>query len=97
MKTLDVTQKSYKISKKEIVKESALNVGYVCRVLENIPDYALIEAVKEISLNGWIKPETDDTDIKNMLVSESVKNMNYQDFKKIAHYFFNFAYNKNYK
>lgn len=80
LKTLDATKKSYKMSKKEIVEESALNVGYFCEVLENIPDYALIEAVKEISLNHWITSKTEDMEISNMLVSESVRNMGYQDF-----------------
>ena len=94
LKTLDATKKSYKMSKKEIVEESALNVGYLRGVLEEIPYYALLEAIKEISLNGWITRKTEDIDLENMLISESVKNMNYQDFKKIANYFYNFTYDK---
>ena len=81
-----MTKKQIKKLKNEIISESALEVGYATAVINKIPVYALIEAVKNIS--EFISVNTSDINIQNRLVTESVKVMNYQDFKEIKDYFF---------
>lgn len=82
------TKKGLKRLKKRIVEESAINVGYHNSVINSLPEYAMIEAIKEISTNGWVNNQTPDAEVINMLVSESVKQCNYQDFKEVSKYFF---------
>lgn len=83
-------QKQFKRMKREVEEETALGVGYFEGILEHIPSYPLAEAVKELSLNGWITPKTAIVDVQNMLVTESIKRMNYQDFKEVAPYLFSY-------
>jgi len=82
------TKKQIKALKKDIVNNTAVNVGYYESVLDNIPSYAMIEAIKEMTTTGLISKETKDADIKNILVTESVKQMSYQDFKDVSKFFF---------
>lgn len=86
-----VSKRTYKNLKKEIVEDTALNVGYYPGVLGEINNYLLMDVVKEISLNGWITENTSDVDLQNMIVTESVKKMSYQEFKDVAEYFFSFV------
>ncbi|MCK4023939.1 hypothetical protein HCC60_07820 [Streptococcus suis] len=81
-------QKDYKSMKRQVHEESALGVGFFDGILQAIPDYALINAVREIS--SWIGPKTDDADLRNMLVTESIRYLNYQDFKDVAPYLFSY-------
>ena len=83
-------QKQFKRMKREVEEETARGVGYFEGILEHIPSYPLSEAVKELSLNGWITPKTAIVDVQNMLVTESIKRMNYQDFKEVAPYLFSY-------
>lgn len=83
-------QKDYKQMKKEVVEDTAVNVGYLDGILQVIPDYALMEAMREIAINGWLTVQTKDGDLHNMLVTESIKAMNYQDFKEVAPYLFSY-------
>lgn len=86
-----VNKRTYKNLKKEIVEDTALNVGYYPKVINKINYEILLETFKEISLNGWINENTDTQELANMLVTESVKNMGYQEFKDIADNFFSFV------
>lgn len=86
-----VNQKTYKDLKADISQNTAINIGYYWEVLNEIPGEVLIDTIKEIALNGWINNNTSEQELRNMLVTESVKNMNYQEFKDIAHYFFGFV------
>ena len=83
-------QKQFKRMKREVEEETALGVGYFEGILEHIPSYPLSEAVKELALTGWITPRTAIVDVQNMLVTESIKRMNYQDFKEVAPYLFSY-------
>ena len=76
--------------KREVEEETARGIGYFEGILEHIPSYPLSEAVKELALSGWITPHTDVIDIQNMIVTESIKWMNYQDFKGVAPYLFSY-------
>ena len=76
--------------KREVEEETARGVGYFEGILEHIPSYPLSEAVKELALTGWITPQTAIVDVQNMLVTESIKRMNYQDFKEVAPYLFSY-------
>ncbi len=81
------TKKEYKRMKAEIVQESAINVGYYNDM--QIPLYAIVKAVRNISEMGY-KPNIEDIEIENMLITEAIKELNFQDFKAVAPYFFNF-------
>jgi hypothetical protein len=83
-------QKQFKRMKREVEEETARGVGYFEGILEHIPSYPLSEAVKELALTGWITPQTAIVDVQNMLVTESIKRMNYQDFKEVAPYLFSY-------
>ena len=85
-----MTQKELKQLKKDIVTESARNIGYVRTVINRIPSYALLEATKELAVNGWITAHTSDIELENMLITQAIAHMNYQDFKKIAPFFFGY-------
>lgn len=86
-----VNQKTYKDLKADISQNTAINIGYYWEVLNEIPGEVLIDTIKEIALNGWINNNTSEQELRNMLITESVKNMSYQEFKDIAHYFFGFV------
>ena len=86
-----VNQKTYKDLKEDISQNTAINIGYYWEVLNEIPGEVLIDTIKEIALNGWINNNTSEQELRNMLITESVKNMSYQEFKDIAHYFFGFV------
>ena len=81
------TKQQLKRKKQEIVENTAINVGYATAVFNQIPAYAMIAAVREnVDLIPTMKTETD---VMNLLVTESGRHMNYQDFKDIEQYFFN--------
>ena len=86
-----VDQKTYKDLKADISQNTAINIGYYWEVLNEIPGEVLIDTIKEIAMNGWINNNTSEQELRNMLITESVKNMSYQEFKDIAHYFFGFV------
>ena len=86
-----VNRKTYKDLKADISQNTAINIGYYWEVLNEIPGEVLIDTIKEIALNGWINNNTSEQELRNMLITESVKNMSYQEFKDIAHYFFGFV------
>lgn len=83
-----MNQNQIKRLKKSIVKESAINIGFNTSVINKLPEYAIIEAIRKIALILPNNSYTPDADIRNMLVTESVKAMNFQDFKEIKDYFF---------
>lgn len=85
-----MTKKQLKQLKKEIVENTAIECGFATAVMEKIPSYSLLEAVREITANGWQLNGLDDMSLNNILLTESVKAMNYQDFKEIAPYFFGY-------
>ena len=76
--------------KREVEEETARGIGYFEGILGHIPPYPLSEAVKELALAGWITSHTDVIDVQNMIVTESIKWMNYQDFKEVAPYLFSY-------
>ncbi len=86
-----VNQRTYKDLKADISQHTAINIGYYWEVLNEIPGEVLIDTIKEIAVNGWINNNTSEQELRNMLITESVKNMSYQEFKDIAHYFFGFV------
>ncbi len=81
------TKKEIKKLKKEICNVSAINIGYYTSILEKIPSYALIGAIKKIDAAN-LTDKQNDKNIENILITESVREMNYQHFKKLTPYFF---------
>lgn len=86
-----VKKQTYKNLKREITEETAINVGYYPKVLGEINNDVLLETIKEIAINGWINKDTELHELSNMIVTESVRNMGYQEFKDIADNFFSFV------
>lgn len=82
------TKKQIKALKKQIVTNSAVNVGFHNTIIKALPIYATIEAVKNISLNGYININTPEADTRNIFVTEAIKVTSYQDFKELTKYFF---------
>ena len=82
------TQKELKRLKKDIADRSAINIGYSSAILQNLPNYALIEAVRIITSNNLIKGDEGHADMENVLVTEAVDALNFQDFKEISKFFF---------
>lgn len=90
MDSRGISKKTYKDIKKEVSLNTAINVGYYSNVINDIHPRLLTETITELATNGWIREDTQHEDIMNMLVTESVKKMNYQEFKNIADKFFSF-------
>ena len=90
MDSRGISKKTYKDIKKEVSLNTAINVGYYSNVINDIHPRLLTETITELATNGWIREDTQHADIMNMLVTESVKKMNYQEFKNIADKFFSF-------
>lgn len=90
MDSRGISKKTYKDIKKEVSLNTAMNVGYYSNVISDIHPRLLTATITELATNGWIKEDTKHEDIMNMLVTESVKKMNYQEFKNIADKFFSF-------
>lgn len=76
----------YKTLKKEISNTSAISVGYNPVILESIPSYAILEAIKVISPS--ISENSSEIEIENMLITECVRIMSYQDFKNVSSFFY---------
>ncbi|HEL2734317.1 TPA: hypothetical protein UD640_001416 [Streptococcus suis] len=85
-----MSQKQYKKMKAEVTADTAVGVGFFEGIESKIPLYATAEATRTIALNGWIKDSTSDAELANMLVTEAIKAMNYQDFKEVAPYLFTY-------
>lgn len=89
-------QKQIKAIKKQIVEESALNVGYyesiIPEIIENIDPDTFYHLMGRTS-GEWLleaAKSNNRAEFQNILVSEAVKYMSYSDFKKVAHYFFSY-------
>lgn len=80
------TKAEFKALKRRISDETAVNVGYYTEVLTQLPEYALFEAIRQTK--NISAPIHDDAELRNIIVTESVKAMNYQDFKEVAGMFF---------
>lgn len=90
-----MNQKSIKGLKKEIVRESALEVGYYEGTREAImiaaPD--ILEKVMASDVAGYLTKLATNNDIgfDNLFVSEAVRLMSYSEFKQVAHKFFGYT------
>ena len=82
--------------KKQIVEESALNVGYyesvIPEIIEKIDPDTFFKLMGMDS-GEWLlaaAKSKDRAQFQNILVSEAVKHMSYSEFKSIANFFFNY-------
>lgn len=76
--------------KNEVVEETAYGVGVFEGILKAIPEDVLFDAFHEIVTNGWISTATQIAEIRNMVVTESIRLMTYQEFKDVAPYLFSY-------
>lgn len=89
--TITLTQKQYKAIKKEIVETSARWVGFNYGLFDKVNHYTMLEAIDEAVQSGVYLSMNEITDKDNFLATEIVRHSNYQDFKELAPYFFNFS------
>lgn len=87
---MNLSQRLYKQMKREVTEESAYGVGFFEGIESKIPLYAMVDAVREMASNGWVRADTSDAELRNMLITESIKQLNYQDFKDVASYLFSY-------
>ncbi|MGG6831228.1 UNVERIFIED_CONTAM: hypothetical protein KB574_00030 [Streptococcus canis] len=82
-------QSQYKRMKKQVIEETAIGVGYFEGITSVIPFYAMIKAIRELS-RSYLVDKLNDAEVQNILVTESIKALNYQDFKEVAPYLFSY-------
>ena len=74
--------------KREVAEETATGIGFFEGILDKIPKDILFDAIREMSVNQWIDEKTKSSEIMNMIVTESIRLMTYQEFKEVAPYLF---------
>jgi len=94
-------QKQIKAIKKQIVEETALSVGYyeavIPEIIENIDSDTFYNIMGRTS-GEWLLEAAKSKNrvgFQNILVSEAVKSMSYQEFKTIVKYFFSYQQTEN--
>ena len=87
-----LNKKTIKKMKQEVSEETALGIGFYPEILNKISGDIVFEAFKEISLNGWINSDTSNSTIENMVITESIKKMGYQEFKEVMPYLFSYPH-----
>ena len=76
--------------KREVAEETATGIGFFEGILDKIPKDILFDAIREMSVNQWIDEKTKSSEIMNMIVTESIRLMTYQEFKEVAPYLFSY-------
>lgn len=76
--------------KREAVEDTAYGVGFFEGILKVIPEDVVFESFQEITGNGWITPDSTIPEIKNIVVTESIRRMTYQEFKEVGGYLFSY-------
>lgn len=87
---MSLSQRQYKQMKREVTEESAYGVGFYEGIESKIPIYAMIDAMREMASDGWVRADTSDAELRNMFITQSIKQLNYQDFKDVASYLFSY-------
>lgn len=87
---MTMTQRDYKNMKKDVDEFGAYGVGFFEGIESQIPLYVWVDVVRDIASQGWVTATTTDVQMKQMLITESIKRMNFQDFKAVAPYLFSY-------
>lgn len=90
MKSLtEPTKKQIKTLKKEIVKNTAINIGYYNNITKEYTAWEIAETIKKINEEHPINYENKRIpEIENIIITELIKNTSYSKFKKyVAKYF----------
>jgi hypothetical protein len=92
-----MNQKAFKALKKQIVDETALNVGYAAGTKEGIIQIEplLLNEVMAGDMGQLLIQLARDgniSDFDNIFITEAVRLMKYSEFKTIARQFFNYSY-----
>ncbi|EKF50420.1 hypothetical protein [Lactococcus garvieae] len=95
-----MNQKEIKAIKKEVQKESAMNIGYyttiVGDIINKLGDYFLISVLSELGENIVEQAKNgQNAEAMNIFVTEAVRQMTYSEFKLIAHNFFSYRQENN--
>ena len=59
--------------KREVVEDTAYGVGFFEGILKVIPEDVVFESFQEITGNGWITLDSTIPEIKNTVVTESIR------------------------
>lgn len=88
-----LTKKEIKALKKEIVEDTAINVGYWNEIFSKIAliNHWLMFEVMNNAYELGFKYDERKSNFENFLVTEFVKEIGYQEFKKLIPYFLGFS------
>lgn len=88
-----LTKKEIKSLKKEIVEDTAINVGYWNEIFSEITliNHRLMFEITNNAYELGIKYDEKKSNFENFVITEFVKEIGYQDFKKLVPYFLGFA------
>lgn len=87
---MTLSQRDYKKMKKDVDEYGAYGIGFWEGIESQIPLYVWVDVTRKIGEEGWIRPGMTDAQIKQLLITESIRHMNFQDFKRVASYLFNY-------
>ncbi|WP_285011249.1 hypothetical protein [Lactococcus garvieae] len=95
-----MNQKEIKSIKKEVQKESAINVGYyttiVGEIINELGDYFFTSVISELGEEIVEQAKNgQNAEAMNIFVTEAVRQMTYSEFKLIAHNFFSYRQENN--
>lgn len=87
-----LTKKEIKSLKKEIIEDTAINVGYWNEIFSEIAliNHRLMFEVMNNAYELGIEYDERKSNFENFIVTEFVKEIGYQDFKKLIPYFLGF-------
>lgn len=95
-----MNQKTIKGIKREISEDTAINVGFyqgtLATILDKLGTYHLKEALSnQGDLISSIAQSHSETELENIIVTEMINKMSYQEFKEVASCFFSYRESEN--
>ncbi|HFI0539412.1 TPA: hypothetical protein ACGO5G_000456 [Streptococcus suis] len=80
-----------KVTGVELPQENSYGVGYLKNTINHIPEKILVAATQEIALSGLIKEDTSETEVLNMLIGESIRKMDLQEYQRVSPFLFSYS------
>lgn len=87
---MTLSQAEYKQMKKDVDEHGAYGVGFFEGIESKIPLYVWVDLVRKIGEEGWVRLGMTDSELRQLLVTEAIRLINYQDFKDLAPYLFSY-------
>ncbi|MGQ7530673.1 hypothetical protein ACTGYW_00490 [Streptococcus suis] len=80
-----------KVAGIELPLENSYGLGYLKNTINHIPEKILVAATQEIALSGLIKEDTSETEVLNMLIGESIRKMDLQEYQRVSPFLFSYS------